>query len=145
MVLVEKHRVLQILIKLVRNAKHALTDGGRDDKELTLRVTHDVKKVSLSVIDNGIGIPTANLTPIFRAWLHHQKRWSRFRSAQRRDCRTGNGRFINRGKSRPRYRRQFHTFPPARRSQREKIHPNNSPTGGIGSLVGTENYRSSKR
>ncbi len=64
-VLVEKHKVLQILINLLRNAKHALTASGREDKQLILRITHNHDLVVLSVIDNGIGIHPENLTRIF--------------------------------------------------------------------------------
>ncbi|MDB6056445.1 MAG: sensor signal transduction histidine kinase [Verrucomicrobiales bacterium] len=62
---VDKHKVLQILVNLIRNAKHALTDSGRDDKQLILRIASGPDHVALSVIDNGIGIPPENLTRIF--------------------------------------------------------------------------------
>ncbi len=63
---VEKHKVLQILINLIRNAKYALDEGGRPEKRLTLRIspTND-KGVKVEVTDNGIGIPAENLTRIF--------------------------------------------------------------------------------
>ena len=35
---VDKHKVLQILVNLVRNAKYACDDSGRTDKRITLRV-----------------------------------------------------------------------------------------------------------
>jgi signal transduction histidine kinase len=63
---VDKHKVLQILVNLVRNAKHALDDGGRKDKLLTIRVATDRGGfVTISIIDNGVGIPPENLTRIF--------------------------------------------------------------------------------
>ncbi|MEA3208736.1 MAG: hypothetical protein QOE70_1793 [Chthoniobacter sp.] len=62
----EKHKVLQILVNLVRNAKHALTDGGRADKRLVVRIARTaVGRVALSVSDNGIGILPENITRIF--------------------------------------------------------------------------------
>lgn len=64
-ILVEKHKVLQILVNLVRNAKHALTDSERVDKQLTLRISADDEHLSLSVVDNGIGIAPENMTRIF--------------------------------------------------------------------------------
>ncbi|MDB6059683.1 MAG: sensor signal transduction histidine kinase [Verrucomicrobiales bacterium] len=64
-VLVDKHKGLQILVNLIRNAKHALTDSGREDKQLTFRIASGPDHVALSVIDNGIGIPPENLTRIF--------------------------------------------------------------------------------
>lgn len=62
---VDKHKVLQILVNLLRNAKHALTDSGREDKQLLLRIARSPEGVALSVIDNGIGIPAENLLRIF--------------------------------------------------------------------------------
>jgi signal transduction histidine kinase len=63
---VDKHKVLQILVNLVRNAKYALDDGGRNDKRLTVRVATDGDGfVKISVIDNGVGIPPEHLTRIF--------------------------------------------------------------------------------
>lgn len=61
----EKHKVLQILVNLIRNAKYACDDSGRNDKQITLRVACGNERVKISVIDNGIGIPAENLTRIF--------------------------------------------------------------------------------
>jgi signal transduction histidine kinase len=65
LVSVEKHKVLQILVNLVRNAKHALEDSNRSDKQLVVRVTHQDGRVVVSIQDNGIGIAPENLTRIF--------------------------------------------------------------------------------
>jgi PAS domain S-box-containing protein len=62
---VEKHKILQILVNLLRNAKYACEDSGRTDKRLTVRVANGGGRVKISVIDNGIGIPPENLTRIF--------------------------------------------------------------------------------
>ncbi len=63
---VDKHKVLQILVNLVRNAKFALNDSGRKDKRLTVRVETDGDGfVKVCVIDNGVGIPPEHLTRIF--------------------------------------------------------------------------------
>ena len=64
-VTLEKHKVLQILVNLVRNAKHACDDSGRTDKLLTTRITADDRSVTITVGDNGVGIPPENLTRIF--------------------------------------------------------------------------------
>ncbi len=64
-VLVDRHKVLQILINLVRNACHALEtrDAGR---ELVLGITQGAAGlVRLEVTDNGVGIPPENLLRIF--------------------------------------------------------------------------------
>lgn len=64
-VTVDKHKVLQILVNLVRNAQQACEDSGREGKELTVRVQSGEGRVRISVIDNGVGIPSENLTRIF--------------------------------------------------------------------------------
>ena len=61
----DKHKVLQILINLVRNAKLACVDSGRPDKQLTVRTTSDDRSVKIAIIDNGVGIPAENLMRIF--------------------------------------------------------------------------------
>jgi len=62
---VEKHKVLQILVNLIRNAKYACDESGRRDKKLTVRLTNGDGRVRISVIDNGVGIPSENLIRIF--------------------------------------------------------------------------------
>jgi len=62
---VEKHKILQILVNLVRNAKHACQESSRTDKRLTVRVANGAGSVKISVIDNGVGIPRENITRIF--------------------------------------------------------------------------------
>ena len=65
-VLMDKHKVLQILINLIRNAKYALDDGGPEEKRMTVRIGMAGKQaVSITVSDNGVGIPAENLTRIF--------------------------------------------------------------------------------
>ncbi|HEX3989333.1 MAG TPA: PAS domain-containing protein, partial [Verrucomicrobiae bacterium] len=61
----DKHKVLQILVNVVRNAKYACDDSGRTDKQVTMRVTASDGRVKISIIDNGVGIPAENLTRIF--------------------------------------------------------------------------------
>ena len=54
---VDKHKVLQILVNLIRNAKYACDESGRSDKLITLRIESGGRGVRISVIDNGVGIP----------------------------------------------------------------------------------------
>lgn len=62
----ERHRVLQILVNLIRNAKYALDESKRSDKLLTIKMDRDGgDHVKIEVIDNGVGIPPENLTRIF--------------------------------------------------------------------------------
>jgi len=62
---VEKHKILQILVNLMRNAKYACDESMRADKRLTVRVANGDGRVRISVTDNGVGIPPENLTRIF--------------------------------------------------------------------------------
>lgn len=65
-ILVEKHKVLQILVNLIRNAKHALTDGNPREKRLTVRIAmRGTDRVVVSVSDNGIGIAREDMERIF--------------------------------------------------------------------------------
>ena len=63
---VEKGRVLQILVNLIRNAKYACDEGAPAEKRITLRVVPHEETVDLIVQDNGIGISEENLSQIFR-------------------------------------------------------------------------------
>ena len=62
----DKRKVLQILVNLISNAKHACDDGGRVDKCVTVRMAKLEGRIDISVSDNGIGIPAENLTRIFQ-------------------------------------------------------------------------------
>jgi two-component system, NtrC family, sensor kinase len=62
---VDKHKVLQILVNLVRNAKYACDESGSSDKRIAVRVTGGDDRVQIVVFDNGVGIPSENLMRIF--------------------------------------------------------------------------------
>ena len=66
LVCVDRHKVLQILINLIRNAKYALDESKRPEKRLTIRIEKGTEEsVRITVADNGIGISPENLTRIF--------------------------------------------------------------------------------
>jgi signal transduction histidine kinase len=62
---VDKHRVLQILVNLIRNAMQAFDDATGKEKRVTLRVTKENDRMKVTVIDNGIGIPKEHMDRIF--------------------------------------------------------------------------------
>jgi signal transduction histidine kinase len=53
---VDKHKVLQILVNLIRNAKYACDESGHADKQVTVRIESVPEGARISVIDNGVGI-----------------------------------------------------------------------------------------
>jgi signal transduction histidine kinase len=65
-VLVDRHKLLQILLNLLSNARHALLDSGRPDKQLTLRVVRaEGERLRIEVKDNGVGVAPENLERLF--------------------------------------------------------------------------------
>jgi len=64
--LLDRHKVLQILTNLISNAVHALSRSERDDKTLSI-VAEQIEqdRIRIQVIDNGMGISNENLTRIF--------------------------------------------------------------------------------
>ncbi len=62
---VDKHKVLQILVNLFQNAKEACECSDKPTKELTIRTQCKDSVVRILVTDNGVGIPSENLTKIF--------------------------------------------------------------------------------
>jgi len=62
---VDRQKVLQVLVNLIRNAKYACDESGRPGKQLTMQVRNGDGRVQIAVIDNGVGIPAENMTRIF--------------------------------------------------------------------------------
>ena len=62
---VDKHKAVQILVNLIRNAKFACIESMRPDKRLTLRIDVLGSVVQIAVGDNGVGIAQDHLTRIF--------------------------------------------------------------------------------
>ena len=61
----ERHKVMQILVNLIRNARYACDESNAAEKKITVRITESAETVLVEVIDNGVGIPAENLTRIF--------------------------------------------------------------------------------
>jgi PAS domain S-box-containing protein len=65
-VCVDRHKVLQILINILRNAKHAMDEHGDHVKRLVVRVAaYPPDMVRITIADNGVGIPVEHMTKIF--------------------------------------------------------------------------------
>ena len=64
-IVVEKHKVLQILVNLLRNAKYACESAERENKHVDVRISRHPDGVQISVADNGVGILAEHMTRIF--------------------------------------------------------------------------------
>jgi len=62
---VDRHQVMQILVNLITNAKHALEDVARPDRRLFVSIAKVDGGVRLEVRDNGAGIAPENLPKVF--------------------------------------------------------------------------------
>ncbi|AKJ04052.1 PAS domain S-box-containing protein [Archangium gephyra] len=65
-ILLDRHKLLQIILNLLSNARHAVIDSGRPDKRITIRVAPAPEdRLRIQVSDNGLGIPAENLGRLF--------------------------------------------------------------------------------
>ena len=91
-ILVEKHKVLQILVNVIRNAKYACDNSGREDKQITLRIANGDNTVKISVARQRGWNSRGKHDPDFQPRVHHQKERPRLWPAQRRPGRQRTGR-----------------------------------------------------
>jgi len=65
----DRHKVLQVLVNLISNAKNATKHREPKDRQIVVRIAMPVREqrswVRFEVIDNGVGIAPENLTRIF--------------------------------------------------------------------------------
>lgn len=63
---VDRHRLIEILVNLIQNARQSVTEANVPNPTVTLRLSHyEESKVRIEVSDNGIGIPPENLARVF--------------------------------------------------------------------------------
>ena len=63
---VDRHKVIQILVNLLQNAKYACDENRRENRNIVVRIGQaGADRVKIEVTDNGAGIPRENLTLIF--------------------------------------------------------------------------------
>ena len=63
---VDKHLILQILVNLLRNAKQAIEESGREERRIVVKIQNNGGElVKVTVQDSGNGIAAENLTRIF--------------------------------------------------------------------------------
>jgi PAS domain S-box-containing protein len=64
-IVIERPKVIEILINLIRNAEAACEESGRPDKRIIVRTSNTETGVRIAVADNGVGIASENLTLVF--------------------------------------------------------------------------------
>ena len=65
-IVVDKHKILQILLNLINNAKYACSEV-EGDRTITLRIDNPaMNRIRFQVADNGIGILPENLVRVFQ-------------------------------------------------------------------------------
>jgi two-component system, NtrC family, sensor kinase len=63
----DKQKIIQILVNLISNAKHALIDSDQPNKQMTIRTDSSGEdRLRVEIIDNGVGISPDNLGQVFR-------------------------------------------------------------------------------
>jgi PAS domain S-box-containing protein len=65
LITIDKHKVLQILVNVIRNAKYACDESRSAEKRVTVRVRAANDTMLIAVSDTGVGIPPQNLERIF--------------------------------------------------------------------------------
>lgn len=77
----DRHKIIQVLVNLITNAKNAMLES-RSDKRITIsiRVRGDESRPTIvfAVADNGVGIPRENLTRVFAFGFTTRKEGSGF-------------------------------------------------------------------
>lgn len=61
----DRHQIMQILVNLISNAKHALLASDRPDRVMRISIAAERGAARIEVADNGIGIAAENMTRIF--------------------------------------------------------------------------------
>jgi PAS domain S-box-containing protein len=65
-IVVDKHKVLQILVNLLSNAKYACDASSQEKKQVTVRIEpNGANRIRIQIADNGVGIAAENITRIF--------------------------------------------------------------------------------
>jgi C4-dicarboxylate-specific signal transduction histidine kinase len=64
---IDRHKVMQILINLIRNARHAICDARPDGRQLRIQIRRTSEdRMAIQIIDNGSGIAPENLVRVFQ-------------------------------------------------------------------------------
>jgi signal transduction histidine kinase len=66
-VVLDKHRLVQVVVNLLSNAKNAVAEGPRSERTITVHAAPSPAphRLQIQVTDNGVGIDPENITRIF--------------------------------------------------------------------------------
>ena len=65
-IIVDRHKVIQILVNLLQNARDACESNPPNNRSVTVRIgPAGPSRIQFQIEDNGVGIPPENLTRIF--------------------------------------------------------------------------------
>jgi signal transduction histidine kinase len=62
----DRRQVLQILINLISNAKDAVVESGKENREINISASKTFDAIQFEVADSGNGIATEDLSKIFQ-------------------------------------------------------------------------------
>jgi signal transduction histidine kinase len=63
---VDRHRIMEILVNLIQNARQAVLDSSSPSGRITFRLAKlDGERLRIEVADDGVGIPAENLSRVF--------------------------------------------------------------------------------
>jgi PAS domain S-box-containing protein len=65
MVNMEKDKVMQILVNLLSNARHAIVDTDCPDRRIVVSTSREDQRINIAVHDTGVGIEPENLQRVF--------------------------------------------------------------------------------
>ena len=91
LVMLERQRILQVIVNLLKNAKDALTAGRRENRQLIVRAGRQNEWLKIEIEDNGVGIAQDDLNQYLLTWVYDQTKWPRLRFAQLCQHDPGNG------------------------------------------------------
>jgi predicted ATPase/signal transduction histidine kinase len=63
--LLDRHQIMQIIVNLISNARHALEQNDPSDRQLMIVIAAEDVQGRVEVHDNGIGIPRDNIAKVF--------------------------------------------------------------------------------
>ncbi len=62
----DRHKLLEILVNVISNARHALKEAGSQKLELGVSLRLTELGIAIAISDTGVGIPAANLDKVFQ-------------------------------------------------------------------------------